>query len=87
MNPMAKPSGFGNRKVGYKPAPANENKGYKTHGSFKNSGQKGGKHGAVKSVKEVVTPAHNVRTKIKMLTDKMFPAVGTNRQSRHQGKL
>lgn len=30
----------------YKAAPTNENKGYKTHGSFKNSGQKAGDNGA-----------------------------------------
>ena len=70
------------KAIGFKPAPTNQNKGYKTHGSFKNDGQKDGKHGAVKSVKEKVTPAHNVQTKMKMLAKKMFPDVATNRQAR-----
>ena len=42
------------RSLGYKAAPTNIHKGYKTHGDFKNSGQKAGKHGANKSVKESV---------------------------------
>lgn len=31
------------KKIGYKPAPANKNIGGKTHGSFKNDGQKQGR--------------------------------------------
>lgn len=34
------------KATGYKAAPTNQNKGYKTHGSFSNSGQKDGDHGA-----------------------------------------
>lgn len=37
------------RKLGYKAAPTNKNVGNKTHGSFKNDGQKSGKHGAIAS--------------------------------------
>lgn len=37
------------KKLGYKAPSTNVNKGYKTHGSFKNVGQKDGKHGAIKA--------------------------------------
>jgi hypothetical protein len=77
------------KSVGYKPSTPNTNKGLKTHGSFKNAGQKSGRKGAVveKPAREKVTEPHNVRTKLRMLTSRMFPATPTNRQARHQGKL
>jgi hypothetical protein len=31
------------KKIGYKPVSSNQNRGYATHGSFKNVGQKDGK--------------------------------------------
>lgn len=34
------------KAIGYRPVPTNKNIGGKTHGSFKNSGQKSGDHGA-----------------------------------------
>lgn len=61
------------KSLGYKAAPANEDKGYKTHGGFKNNGQKKGKQGAIKSkpAKEKLKPT-KLDIHLKQLAKGMF---------------
>lgn len=61
-------------------ASTNKNKGYKTHGSFKNSGQKDGSHGAKSKIgaqkkgyaKETEAKKDPVNAKLKKISKSMF---------------
>ena len=72
------------KPLGYHAAHTNENKGYATHGKFKNNGQKKGKNGAIKAkpAKEALKPT-KLDIHLKQLAKGMF---GNKKHVENQGK-